>query len=144
MIAFISERNRSRRVVLPLFFHANPANVCCFPTRPSLVLLFSSIRQNCVFHSIAPADLCRASLGSRVLQSHACATYCSCHSYRLASCKLVARPSETQIVRRTAVTRSSRNPGSYLLTSVVRGRSARPEPTGHEFSSSGTIGVGGK
>src|ERR1043166_3969811 len=62
MIAFISERNRSRRVVLPLFFHANPANVCCFPTRPSLVLLFSSIRQNCVFHSIALSDLCRASL----------------------------------------------------------------------------------
>src|SRR5262245_66107184 len=36
MIASISARNRSRRVVFPFCCHANPANVCCFATLASI------------------------------------------------------------------------------------------------------------
>src|ERR1043165_2407565 len=57
MIAFISERNRSRRVVLPLFFQANTANVFCFPTRPSLVLLFQQYPTELRFPQDRPGGL---------------------------------------------------------------------------------------
>src|ERR1041385_4138826 len=36
MIASISERNRSRRVVFPFCCHANPVNVCCLATLASV------------------------------------------------------------------------------------------------------------
>src|SRR4051812_8375927 len=69
MIAFISERNLSRRVVLPLFFHANPANVCCFPTRPSLVLLFRQYPAELRFPQHRTIGLVQSFLsGGRVVQ----------------------------------------------------------------------------
>src|ERR1043166_1448406 len=65
MIVSISERNRSRRVVFPLFFHANPANVSCFPTRPSLVLLFQQYLAELRFPQHRSAGLVQTFLSGR-------------------------------------------------------------------------------